>query len=80
MATFANLFNSTSSLVTFDFYRSLKRNASDRELVLVGRMTTMILLLISILLIPFSQTISFESCLTLFKVFAYFASMVAQCS
>ena len=77
MATFANLFNSTSSLVTFDFYRSLKRNASDRELVLVGRMTTMILLFVSILLIPFSQTISFESCLTLVKIFAYFASMVA---
>jgi len=77
MATFANIFNSTSSLVTFDFYRSFKKEASDRELVLVGRMTTMVLLLIAILLIPISQTISFNSCLTLFKVFAYFASMVA---
>jgi uncharacterized sodium:solute symporter family permease YidK len=77
MATFANIFSSTSSLVTFDFYRSMKRSVSDRELVLIGRMTTMLLVVISILLIPAAQAITFRTSLTLFKIFAYFASMVA---
>lgn len=43
-ATLASLFNSTSMLITFDFYRTLKPASSDRKLVLVGRLTTMVLL------------------------------------
>jgi SSS family solute:Na+ symporter len=62
MASFAGLFNSTSSLITFDFYRSFRPNASDRKLVLVGRLSTMVLLLCSIMLIPISQTIDFSLC------------------
>ncbi len=76
-ASFASTFNSTSMLVTFDFYRSFKPNASDRKLVLVGRLTTMILLFCSILLIPVSQSLDFSLCLKLFKTLAYFSSMVA---
>jgi SSS family solute:Na+ symporter len=77
MASFAGLFNSTSNLITFDFYRNLRPAASDRKLVLVGRLTTMVLLLCSIVLIPVSQAIDFSLCMKLFKVFAYFSSMVA---
>jgi SSS family solute:Na+ symporter len=77
MASFAGLFNSTSHLITFDFYRNLKPKASDRKLVLVGRLTTMVLLLCSITLIPVSQAIDFSLCMKLFNVFAYFSSIVA---
>jgi SSS family solute:Na+ symporter len=77
MASFAGIFNSTSALITFDFYRSLKPSASDRKLVLVGRLTTMILVFCAILLIPISQTMDFGLSLRLFKVFAYIAAMIA---
>jgi len=77
MASFASLFNSTSILITFDFYKTFKPDASDRKLVLVGRLTTMILLFCSILLIPVSQAMSFSFCLKLFNTFSYFASMIA---
>jgi SSS family solute:Na+ symporter len=77
MASFASLFNSTSVLITFDFYRHFKPSASDRKLVLVGRLTTMILVLLSILLIPVSQKMSFNFCVKLFTFFAFFAALVA---
>jgi SSS family solute:Na+ symporter len=76
MASFAGIFNSTSNLITFDFYRTFRPAASDRKLVLVGRLTTMVLLLCSIILIPVSQLMDFALCMKLFKVFVYFSSMV----
>ena len=76
LASFAGFFNSTSSLFTFDFYRSFKQSASDRKLVLVGRLTIIILLMLSILLVPLAQNMDFELCINMFKVLAYFASMV----
>lgn len=78
MASFASLFNSTSALITFDFYRAFKPTASDRKLVLVGRLTTMTLVFCSIILIPVSQSIDFGVCLKLFKILAYFVSMIAS--
>ncbi len=76
MAQFAGLFNSTSLLVTFDFFRSFKPSASERTLLLVGRMTTIVILLYSILLMPVSQTLDFTLCLKLFKAFIYFAALI----
>jgi solute:Na+ symporter, SSS family len=76
IASFASLFNGTSTIITFDFYRSLKPSASESELVLVGRLTTMFLMFCSILLIPIAQTFNLEICLKLFKTFSYFASMI----
>jgi SSS family solute:Na+ symporter len=77
MASFASLFNSTSVLITFDFYSSFKPSASDRKLVLVGRLTTLILLFCSILLIPTSLNKDFSLGLKLFEIFAYFSAMIA---
>jgi len=78
MAAFASILNTTSLLITFDFYRSFKTTASDRTLVLVGRITTMVLLLYAILLIPISQTMDFSICLKLFKSLAYFGAMISS--
>ncbi len=77
MISVANVLNSTSSLVTFDFFCSLKPEASDRQIVLVGRMTTMLLVLVSILMIPLSQALEIGSCIDLFKIFTYLSSMIA---
>jgi len=76
-ASFASLFNSTSTLVTFDFYKSLNPTVSDRKLVLVGRMTTLVLLLFSIMLVPVAQGLNFEFCLYMIKIFSFFIAMIA---
>lgn len=77
MASLSGLFNSTSSLVTLDFYRKFKPTSSDRKLVLVGRLTTLVLLFCSILLLPTAQSMDFSLCLKLFKVLSYFSAMIA---
>jgi solute:Na+ symporter, SSS family len=77
MAAFASLLNTTSLLITFDFYRIYKSAATDRALVLVGRITTMALLLYAILLIPITQTMDFNICLKLFKSLAYFGALIS---
>ncbi|MGE5809960.1 MAG: sodium:solute symporter family transporter [Ignavibacteria bacterium] len=76
-ASFASLFNSTSTLVTFDFYKSLNPSVSDRKLILVGRMTTIVLLIFSIMLVPVAQGLNFEFCLSLIKAFSFFISMIS---
>ena len=77
MIPIANVFTSTTSLITFDFFRSVKPKASDRQVVLVGRMTTVFLVIVSILLLFLSQSIDFVTSLQLFKIFSYFSAMVA---
>ena len=77
MSSFASLFNSTSYLITFDFYRNFNPGAMDKKLVLIGRLTTILLLMVSILLIPLSQSISLAVCFKLFYTFSYFAAMTA---
>jgi SSS family solute:Na+ symporter len=77
MALFSSIFNSTSSLITFDFFRTFKPSSSDRTLLFVGRITSIIAMLCGILLIPISQTLDMEFCLILVRMFAYFASLVA---
>jgi len=76
-ASVAALFNSTSMLITFDFYRSFKPDASDRKLVLVGRLSSVLIWLCSVLLIPVAQTMDAWLCLELFKVFAEVAAMIS---
>jgi solute:Na+ symporter, SSS family len=76
MLSFATLFTSTSSLFTFDIYRGSRPEASDRTLVLVGRMTTMVMLFISILLIPVCQSMNFDMCLSLVKILVYLSAMI----
>lgn len=76
-ASFANFFNSTANLITFDFYKTLKSDASDRELVLVGRITIILLLFISILLIPITQPFDWIFYLKLFYSFVYFVALIA---
>ena len=76
MSSVSGLFNSTATLITFDFYRNFKPTSSDRKLVLIGRLTTIVLLFCSLLLLAVSQSMNFEFCIKLFKIAAYFSSMV----
>lgn len=52
MSSLSSVFNSTSTLFTFDFYKKWKPLASEKELVNVGRVATGVLVGIGLLWIP----------------------------
>ena len=52
MSSLSSLFNSCSSLFTVDIYKKLAPNASERQLVTVGRMATGVVVILGLLWIP----------------------------
>jgi SSS family solute:Na+ symporter len=52
MSSLASLYNSSATLFTVDFYKKFKPQAQEKELVLVGRIATMIVVVLGILWIP----------------------------
>ncbi|NSW95390.1 MAG: sodium/solute symporter [Bacteroidales bacterium] len=52
MSSLASLFNSSATLFTVDFYKKYKPNAPEKELVRVGRIATVIVVILGILWIP----------------------------
>ncbi len=57
MSSLSSAFNSSSTLITFDFYKQYKPNASEKELVWVGQLATLVLVIASFLWIPFMKTL-----------------------
>lgn len=60
MSSLAAVFNSCSTLFTMDIYKKLKPDASEKTLVLVGRIATGVVVVCGILWIPFMKYISAE--------------------
>ena len=58
MSSLSSVFNSTSTLFTFDFYMQWKPKASEKELVNVGRLATAVLVLVGLAWIPFMQALT----------------------
>ncbi|MFH1143647.1 MAG: sodium:solute symporter [Candidatus Eisenbacteria bacterium] len=58
MSSLSSVFNSCSTLVTWDIYRKLRPAASERRLVLVGQVVTAGLVVLGLLWIPFMKNIS----------------------
>ncbi|NWV39094.1 SC5AA protein, partial [Grantiella picta] len=56
MSSLTSIFNSTSTLFTMDIWRKLRPRAGDRELLLVGRVVTVLLVGISVVWIPILQS------------------------
>ncbi|MFZ0389956.1 MAG: sodium/solute symporter, partial [Calditrichia bacterium] len=52
MSSLAGSFHSTSTLITMDYYRMVNPAASERKLVLVGRLSTTIIVITAILWVP----------------------------
>lgn len=57
MSSLASLFNSSSMLFTIDFYKKIKPDASEKRLVAVGRMATVVVVVLGILWIPIMRNI-----------------------
>ncbi|MFB6319247.1 sodium:solute symporter [Saccharicrinis sp. FJH54] len=57
MSSLASLFNSSSMLFTIDFYKKFKPTASERKLLQVGRIATVVVVILGILWIPIMRSI-----------------------
>jgi SSS family solute:Na+ symporter len=77
MSSLSSVFNSTSTLVTLDLYKKLHPEASERRLVLVGQVTTAVLVGFGLLWIPFMKQISGQLYQYLQSVQAYIAPPIA---
>ncbi|KAH3836199.1 hypothetical protein DPMN_109569, partial [Dreissena polymorpha] len=55
MSSLTSIFNSASSIVTLDIWTQIRRKASERELMVVGRLTILVLIGVSILWLPILQ-------------------------
>ncbi len=55
MSSLAGAFNASSTLFTIDFYRKFRPNASQAQLVWIGRVATMVMVVIALVWIPVIQ-------------------------
>lgn len=58
MSSLAAVFNGCSTLFTMDIYQKIKPNASDKELVHMGRLATIVVVALGVIWIPILQSIS----------------------
>ena len=57
MSSLSSAFNSSSTLLTIDFYKHYKPDASDKSLVRFGQLATVVLVIISLGWIPFMRAL-----------------------
>src|SRR5881398_288685 len=79
MGAMSSVFNSASTLVTLDFYKKLRPNASERNLVNFGRAATGVMVLLGILWVPFIHLINSQLYIYLQSVQAYISPPIAAC-
>ncbi|XP_060116670.1 sodium/mannose cotransporter SLC5A10 [Heteronotia binoei] len=56
MSSLTSIFNSSSTLFTMDIWKKVRQEASEKELLLVGRIVTVILVVVSVVWIPILQS------------------------
>jgi SSS family solute:Na+ symporter len=77
MSSLASVFIATSTLFTMDIYRSFQPHASERKLVLVGRLSTTIIVVTAILWVPIIKYINSEIYIYLQSIQAYISPPIA---
>ncbi|RMH31397.1 MAG: sodium transporter [Nitrospirae bacterium] len=79
MSSLSAVLNSSSTLITVDLYQRLFPTVSERRLVHVGRLTTGVVILLSILWVPFIPLVSHQLFLYLQSIQAYLSPPIAAC-
>lgn len=77
MSSLAAVFNSCSTLITWDVYRKLNPDASEKQLVWVGKVSTIVLVAFGLGWIPFMKYISSQLYVYLQSVQAYISPPIA---
>jgi len=79
MGAMSSVFNSASTLVTLDFYKKIRPEASESQLVNFGRIATGFMVLLGLLWVPFIHLISSQLYIYLQSVQAYISPPIAAC-
>src|SRR6266404_111197 len=79
MGAMSSVFNSASTLVTLDFYKKLRPEASEKQLVNFGRIATGFMVILGLLWVPFIHLISSQLYIYLQSVQAYISPPIASC-
>jgi solute:Na+ symporter, SSS family len=79
MGAMSSVFNSASTLVTLDFYKKVRPEASEAQLVNFGRVATGFMVLLGLLWVPFIHLISSQLYIYLQSVQAYISPPIAAC-
>lgn len=79
MSSLSSVFNSCSTLITWDIYKKMKPDVTEARLVLVGRIATAALVILGLLWVPFMKYISSQLYIYLQSVQAYIAPPIAAC-
>ncbi len=79
MGAMSSVFNSASTLVTLDFYKKIRPQASERQLVNFGRIATGMMVLLGLLWVPFIHYISSQLYIYLQSVQAYISPPISAC-
>lgn len=77
MSSLSSVFNSCSTLMTFDIYRKIRPGASDKQLVVFGQASTGVLVVLALLWIPLMSRISGQLYQYLQSVQAYISPPIA---
>ncbi|MFC2084105.1 sodium:solute symporter [Bacteroidota bacterium] len=78
MSSLASAFNSSATLITIDFFKPRKPTATDNELVLVGRLSTTLVVLLAIVIIPLLKMVNNHIYLYLQNIQAYISPPIAS--
>src|SRR5437764_9026572 len=79
MGAMSSVFNSASTLVTLDFYKKIRPESSERQLVNFGRIATGGMVLLGLLWVPFIHLLSAQLYIYLQSVQAYISPPIAVC-
>ena len=79
MSSLSSVFNSASTLVTLDFYKRLRPEAPEKQLVNFGRIATGVMVVLGMLWLPFIERISSQLYIYMQSVQAYISPPIAAC-
>ena len=79
MGAMSSVFNSASTMVTLDFYKKFKPDATERQLVFFGRLATGAMVILGILWVPFIHLLSSQLYIYLQSVQGYISPPIAAC-
>jgi solute:Na+ symporter, SSS family len=79
MGAMSSVFNSASTLVTLDFYKKIKPDATERQLVGFGRVMTGVMVILGLAWVPFIHLMSSQLYIYLQSVQGYISPPITAC-
>ncbi|MBU1097609.1 MAG: hypothetical protein CVV23_11655 [Ignavibacteriae bacterium HGW-Ignavibacteriae-2] len=78
MSSLASAFNSSAALISIDIFKPMRPRATESEIVLVGRLSTIMIVVFAIILIPLLKVIDSQIYLFLQQIQAYISPPIAS--